>query len=131
MNLKKFKYVNVDVLIGKDTCLTGNLQSESAMKIDGTIHGNISTDREVIISDTAIVQGDIVAGALILAGKLLGNAIVSEQLVIKSTGSLEGNIESGSLVIEEGGTFIGMNRSINKDIVQGIESSVSDESTEV
>ena len=52
--------------------------------------------------------------ALIVAGKLCGNVTTAEQLLIKSTGVLEGNIETGSLVIEEGGEFIGMNRSVKK-----------------
>ncbi len=114
MSLKKFKYVSVDVLIGEKTTLTGDLSSESAIKIDGTVKGNITTTRELILSETANVFGDIEASGLIISGHLSGNATVTEQLVIKPTGVLEGNIETGSLVIEEGGVFTGMNRSIKK-----------------
>lgn len=110
MNLKKFKYVSVDVLIGKDTVLTGDITSRSAIKIDGTVHGNIQTDREVIVSDGAVIEGNLTAGALIVAGTLMGNATITDQLVVKSTGTINGDIETGSLVIEEGGIFIGMNR---------------------
>ncbi|MBE7021775.1 MAG: polymer-forming cytoskeletal protein [Ruminococcaceae bacterium] len=109
--MKKFKYVSVDVLIGAETVLTGNLVSESAIKIDGTVRGDIQTSREVILSETADVAGNISAGSLIVAGKLLGDVKVQEQLLIKATGYLEGNIETGSLVIEPGGSFFGMNRS--------------------
>lgn len=115
MNLKKFKYVSVDVLIGEKTRLTGDLDSESAIKIDGVVQGNIRTAREVILSETAVVEGDVQAGSLIVAGRLTGNATAVDQLLIKETGVLEGNIETGSLVIEEGGVFIGMNRSIKKE----------------
>ncbi len=115
MNLKKFKYVSVDVLIGEKTKLTGDLETESAVKIDGRVCGNIRTTRELILSETAVVEGDVQAGSLILAGRLLGNVTAREQLLIKSTGMLEGNIETGSLVIEEGGVFFGMNRSILKE----------------
>lgn len=115
MNLKKFKYISVDVLIGEKTTVTGNLETESAVKIDGTIFGNIISSKEVILSESASVQGDITAGSLIIAGKLNGNVVVSDQLVIKSTGSLEGNAETGSLVIEEGGRFSGMNHSVAKE----------------
>lgn len=115
MSLKKFKYVNVDVLIGEKTCLTGDITSESAIKIDGTVYGNITTTREVILSETAVVEGDISASGLIISGRLTGNVKALEQLVIKATGTLEGNIETGSLVIEEGGVFTGMNRSVKKE----------------
>ncbi len=115
MNLKKFKYINVDVLIGEKTCLTGDLVSESAVKIDGTVHGNIKTTREVILSESACVEGDISALALIVAGRLNGNVTTREQLLIKSTGVLEGNVETGSLVIEEDGIFNGMNHSAPKE----------------
>ncbi len=112
MNLKKFKYVSVDVLIGKDTVLAGDITSHSAIKIDGIVHGNIQTDREVIVSDGAVIEGNLTAGALIVAGTLTGNATVADQLVVKSTGTINGDIETGSLVIEEGGVFIGMNRAV-------------------
>ena len=115
MNFKKFKYVSVDVLIGEKTTLTGDLVSESAIKIDGTIKGDIVTTREVILTETAHVEGDVRASSLIVAGKLYGNVLASDQLLIKETGSLEGNIETGSLVIEEGGVFMGTNRSIKKE----------------
>ena len=129
MSLKKFKYVSVDVLIGEKTSLTGDLSSESAVKIDGTVKGNITTTCEVILSETANVFGDIVASGLIISGHLTGNATVSDQLVIKPTGVLEGNIETGSLVIEEGGVFTGMNRSIKKAAEVVTEPATQEENT--
>jgi len=111
MALKKYKYVNVDVLIGKDTVLTGDLLSQSAIKIDGKVCGNIKTDCELILSETGLLEGNAEADSLIISGKLLGDAKISGQLLIKETGCLEGNIEAGSLVIEAGGQFYGMNRS--------------------
>ncbi|MBR5236796.1 MAG: polymer-forming cytoskeletal protein [Clostridia bacterium] len=116
MNFKKFKYVSVDVLIGEKTKLTGDLVSESAIKIDGMVKGDITTTREVILTENAQVEGDVRASSLIVAGKLFGNALASDQLLIKETGTLEGDIETGSLVIEEGGVFMGTNRSIKKEI---------------
>ena len=115
MNFKKFKYVSVDVLIGEKTTLTGDLISESAIKIDGRVKGNIETTREVILTETAVVEGDVCASSLIVAGKLFGDAVASDQLLIKETGALEGNIETGSLVIEEGGVFMGTNHTIKKE----------------
>lgn len=112
---RKFKYVNVDVLIGENTTLNGDLVSESAIKIDGRVNGNITTSREVILTATAQVEGDIAAASLIVSGHLHGNARADEQLLIKESGVLEGNIETGSLVIEEGGSFFGMNQSLKKE----------------
>ncbi|MBE7048243.1 MAG: polymer-forming cytoskeletal protein [Ruminococcaceae bacterium] len=115
MNLKKFKFVNVDVLIGEKTTLTGNITTESAIKIDGIMQGNITTTSEVIISETASVEGDVIGSALIVSGKLKGNVTVTNQLVIKENGVLEGDIKTGALVIEEGGIFIGSNHSVKKE----------------
>ncbi|MBE7036345.1 MAG: polymer-forming cytoskeletal protein [Ruminococcaceae bacterium] len=128
MNLKKFKYISVDVLIGEKTTLTGNLDTESAVKIDGTVHGDITSLKEVIISETATVEGNVRADNLIIAGRLFGDVTVKEQLVIKSSGSLEGNAETGSLVIEVGGSFSGMNRSVTKE--EAIEENSSDAETD-
>ncbi len=115
MNLKKFKYISIDVLIGEKTRLVGNLDTESAVKIDGTVKGDIHSTREIILSETATVDGDIHAASLIVAGHLTGNVVASEQLLIKETGVLKGNVETGSLVIEEGGVFNGMNRSVSRE----------------
>lgn len=110
MNLKKYKFVNVDVLIGKDTVVKGDLTSHSAVKIDGEVNGDITTDQEVILTETATVKGNIDAKCLIVSGHITGNVQIAEQLVIKDKGLLEGDVEAGSLVIEEGGVFHGMNR---------------------
>ncbi|MBR6729312.1 MAG: polymer-forming cytoskeletal protein [Clostridia bacterium] len=112
MGIKKYKYVSVDVLIGAETVLTGELISKSAVKIDGAVHGNITTTQEVIVSESGTVEGNITAAGLIVSGKIIGDAKITEQLLIKETGHLEGNIEAGSLVIEAGGEFYGMNRSV-------------------
>ena len=114
MGIKKYKYVSVDVLIGADTVLTGELNSKSAVKIDGTVQGNITTAQEVIVSESGTVEGNITAAGLIVSGKITGDAKITDQLLIKETGYLEGNIEAGSLVIEAGGEFYGMNRSVKR-----------------
>ncbi len=118
MNLKKFKYISIDVLIGEKTRLVGNLDTESAVKIDGTVKGDIRSAKEIILSETASVEGDIYAASLIVAGHLTGNVVANEQLLIKETGVLKGNVETGSLVIEEGGIFNGMNHSIGKQKIE-------------
>lgn len=127
MNLKKFKYISVDVLIGEKTKLTGDLVSESAIKIDGTLEGNVVSKREVILSQTAKVKGNITASSLVIGGCLEGNVFVENQLLIKEGGRLEGDAEAGALVIEEGGIFFGMNRSPQKsDEPTALEEEVTD-----
>jgi cytoskeletal protein CcmA (bactofilin family) len=94
-------------IINAGTTITGDLQSEGDMRIDGTVKGYIASKARLVLGASAKVDGDIKAVNLELSGEVNGNILVSELLTIKATAKINGDIVSNKLIIEAGATFNG------------------------
>lgn len=96
-------------VISQGCNITGQLQLDCDIQIDGTVTGNIRTDRTVSISQTGYVNGDIFATKLIIKGKAEG-AFYAAHVEILQAGDVQGVIHSDDLSIEQGGRFVGETR---------------------
>jgi cytoskeletal protein CcmA (bactofilin family) len=59
------------------------------------------------LGDSAVVNGNIQAQAVIVRGKITGNIVAKEKIEIKAKAELFGDIRASKLTIEEGVTFVG------------------------
>jgi cytoskeletal protein CcmA (bactofilin family) len=94
-------------LISAGTTLTGDLQSEGDLRIDGTIKGNVTSTAKVIIGATGFVEGLVTGQQADIAGKVAGNIDVKELLQLREQCVVDGNICAGKLQIEPSATFNG------------------------
>jgi len=63
----------IEVLIGARATFSGRLQCDASIRIDGAVdQGQIETPANVILTETANVQGDIVARVVSIRGKFKG-----------------------------------------------------------
>ena len=93
-------------LINAGCKVEGNLISDSFIRIDGTVEGNMDVKEGAIIGDKGFVIGDIKTKSLIIYGMVNGN-IDSDSLEIKSSGSVNGEIKTAKIHIEFGGVYNG------------------------
>ena len=107
-------------LISAGTTLTGDLQSEGDLRIDGTIKGNVTSTAKVIIGATGFVEGLVMGLQADVAGKVSGNIEVKELLQLREQCVVEGNICAGKLQIEPTATFNGQCK-MNNSSVSGAE----------
>lgn len=89
------------------TSLTGELQFSGTLRVDGNIHGSITTDDLLIIGERATVHADIKAGEIQVFGSVFGNVESERRIQVYPTGSLKGDVRTPQLIIDEGGTFEG------------------------
>jgi len=111
----------IDSLIGERASFNGELNFEGAVRIDGKFEGNIRSHNEgtLIISETAMVAGDVDVPNLILHGAIRGNVHAGKNLQIGSTGRLNGDVEYTVLTLAEGATINGRcNRIEDKERVK-------------
>ena len=94
-------------LISAGTVLQGDLQSESDLRIDGTIHGNVTSNAKIIVGPGGIVEGNIQGGQADITGKVIGNINVKELTQLRAESTVQGNITAGSLQIEANASFNG------------------------
>ncbi|MDQ6991765.1 MAG: polymer-forming cytoskeletal protein [Mariprofundaceae bacterium] len=99
----------IDTLIGVHSVITGELSFEGAVRIDGKFNGNIHADKDgtLIVSEGAIIQGEVHVPSLILHGTIEGNVYTSQSLKLGSTGHLNGDVQYKLLSLAEGSAING------------------------
>lgn len=130
--VKKVNDNKVDTLIGTSTKLTGNIDSDGNIRVDGKYTGDIVSKKEVTIGEAGLVVGNITANNVIISGKMQGNIRCSGILEIISTGKLYGDIEADCISIKEGAVFKG--KSIMNEEKETVDQSKViniDDSTEI
>jgi cytoskeletal protein CcmA (bactofilin family) len=96
----------LESIIGKNSDISGELNVSGTLRVDGIVHGKLNAEC-VIISETAMVKGDIKARAIIVGGKVEGNLIGEEMIEIKPKGIVLGEIFTNKFFVIEGGTLNG------------------------
>lgn len=94
-------------LISAGTVLTGDVTSDSDLRIDGTIKGNVICKAKIIIGETGYVEGNIDGQNADITGKVLGSLAIKDLLQLKNNGNIQGNIAAGKLQIDPTATFNG------------------------
>ena len=60
---------NGTTLIGAGTTIKGDISSNSDLRIDGTIIGNINSNAKIVIGSSGVVEGDIFGNNADIVGK--------------------------------------------------------------
>lgn len=94
-------------IINSGTQITGDVNSEGDMRVDGGIKGYLTSKARLVLGPTAVIEGDVKAVNVEIAGEVNGNIYVSELLTVKATAKISGDIVSNKLIIEAGATFNG------------------------
>ena len=94
-------------LISAGTTLTGDINSNADLRIDGTLVGNINSSAKIIIGANGVVQGDISGQQADILGKVTGSVKVKELLQLKGSSQVKGNIQAAKLQVEPTANFNG------------------------
>ncbi len=100
------KHPKLEVIIGSDTVVKGEINSKGTVRIDGRFEGNLNAEA-VIIGEGAYLLGDITARTLLAAGRITGNVHSSESVEIQPKGEVCGDIYTSRLTVADGGVFEG------------------------
>ena len=94
-------------LISTGTILNGDIVSETDLRIDGTVKGNIKCSAKIIIGSTGFVDGNVEGGYADITGKVQGNVVVKEFLQLRGSCNVTGNLTAAKLQIDPTATFNG------------------------
>ncbi|HMR91915.1 MAG TPA: polymer-forming cytoskeletal protein [Chitinophagaceae bacterium] len=98
---------NGTTLIGAGTTVKGDISSNSDLRIDGTIVGNIHSSAKVIIGANGAVEGDINGNQADIIGKVSGNIKVKDLLQLRGDSVVNGNLYATRLQVEPSAIFNG------------------------
>lgn len=94
-------------LIGTGTEITGDINSNGDIRVDGALNGNLKTSGKLVIGETGKIKGEIVCKNCEVLGNIEGKISVSELLSLKASSRIEGDIITKKLAIEPGARFTG------------------------
>jgi cytoskeletal protein CcmA (bactofilin family) len=88
--------------------ISGNLQSEGEVQVDGQVHGDIRCAHLTVGKDASIV-GNITAEEVVVRGKVKG-VIRANRVILQDSARVDSEIFHKKLAIEEGAIFEGQSR---------------------
>jgi cytoskeletal protein CcmA (bactofilin family) len=89
------------------TKITGDLVSESNIRIDGTVEGNVTSSAKIVIGEKGTVTGNLVCSDADVEGTLHGDAHINGVLILREKSTIFGDINTLRIHIEEGASFNG------------------------
>lgn len=98
---------DIKAFLGPGSRFEGKLSFDEMVRLDGSFTGEIKSSDTLVVGDTAVVEGDIRVGALVLSGKFTGNILASGMVELRAPARVEGTIETPILMIEEKVIFNG------------------------
>ncbi len=98
---------NFEVIIGEHSSVKGDIETEGSVCINGKVYGNINTNGLVIISESALIEGDIISDSADIYGRCVGNVETKGPLTLYSDASVKGDVACGSITTTPGSEFDG------------------------
>jgi len=87
--------------------MTGDIEAEHDMRVDGKIYGNVYCNAKVVLGPSGIIEGDLHAQNADIFGSVTGNIVIKDMLCLKSKCNIHGNLTVGKLDIEPEAAFNG------------------------
>ncbi|WP_419868258.1 bactofilin family protein [Chryseobacterium sp. CT-SW4] len=106
LNTSKATNEAITSIVGEDMHVTGDIVSNTSIRIDGKISGNVKADKLIIIGNKAQIKGDLHSKKVIIFGQVQGN-LNADEIQLKSSGVINGDISVNAVEIEIGGKYNG------------------------
>jgi cytoskeletal protein CcmA (bactofilin family) len=93
--------------LDRGSSFKGEMEFEDTMRIDGKFNGKIVSKNELIVGESAHIEGDLHVGRVAISGTVIGKIVAEQRVEIHRNGKVYSDIETPALVIEEGAIFQG------------------------
>lgn len=106
---KTMEQVNAKIssIIGADMVVEGTIKGTDAIRIEGTLMGDVCSEGTLVISSTGKVVGNVKGSNIMVAGTIEGDLYSGGRTEVAATGRIIGNIRTKSLIIDENAVFQG------------------------
>ncbi len=106
-------------LIAQGSRIEGNLKFTEGLRIDGEVVGNTSASPEqpsiLVISEAAVVEGELRADYVIINGTVRGPVHAKELLELQPQARIEGDVYYKALEMHRGATITGQLKPVDDD----------------
>jgi cytoskeletal protein CcmA (bactofilin family) len=107
----KRKQPPIRSLIAQGTVITGDLSFSEGLRVDGEIRGNVQAvsgpPSMLVISETALIQGEVRADLIVANGTVQGPVFAGDLLELQPKARIEGDVAYAALEMHQGATITG------------------------
>ena len=96
------KLINSLVL---ETIVEGSIETNSDIRIDGSLKGKLNCKGKVIIGTNGMVDGEIICNNAVIEGVFKGTIKVSELMIVQESAKIEGDVFTEKLQVEPGAIY--------------------------
>ena len=110
MAFKRRKQPPIRSLIGEGTVVQGELRFDQGLRIDGEVQGDVVASEPaslLVISESARVQGKVMAGHVIINGQVHGPVVATTLLELQPKARIVGDVRYEALEMHQGATIDG------------------------
>ncbi|MBC3831715.1 polymer-forming cytoskeletal protein [Undibacterium amnicola] len=101
----------IDSLIGSSTSIEGDIHFKGGLRIDGHVKGNViaesGTASILVISEQAVIDGEVRAGHVVVNGVINGPVISTELIELQSKAKISGDVHYKALEMMNGALVSG------------------------
>lgn len=98
----------ITALLGRGTRFEGKLHFEGCVRIEGSFSGEVLSDDTLVIGEGAAVDGDILAGTVIIrGGTVRANVRATRTIELMANAVVTGNLRAPEVYIDKGARFSG------------------------
>ncbi len=98
---------DIKAFLGPGSRFEGKLSFDEMVRLDGSFSGEIKSSDTLVVGETAVIDGNIEVGALILSGQFKGTIVAGSMVELRAPAKVEGSISTPQLKIEEKVIFNG------------------------
>lgn len=105
MELFKTKKIVIHSLVSSLSSITGNLEFQGGVEINGRVDGNVTgsgAGSSVSIGPSAVINGTVRAETVIIDGTVNGPIFASSTVLVKGKGKVLGDVSYGSMQMNAG-----------------------------
>jgi cytoskeletal protein CcmA (bactofilin family) len=117
--IKKNKASKLDTLVGKNSCITGDINFSGGLHIDGTIRGTVLGSAEsrssLTLSEHGTIEGEVRVACVLLNGLVKGDVYSTERIELASSARVEGDVYYGLMEMAIGAEVNGKLVRISED----------------
>ena len=97
----------LNTIIGSDSKIIGDIESQGSVHIDGEIQGNVIAKNLITVGTSAKIAGNIRTVEIVVSGKIEGNIFAKKEIELKNKSVVKGDISTKILTIETGAMLDG------------------------
>lgn len=95
-------------IIAANHRVVGTVTANEDLVVQGRVEGRILSDATLVIDQSAIVEGEVLARHVIVRGVVVGDVSAVEQIEVAPSGQVLGDLKTRRLALKAGGRISGL-----------------------